>query len=158
MKRELQEEDKTHWSMSSVSQALVYYKLKSHRNIKIHTFLLPVSFVLIHDGGLRCLCVFCHCLMPIIENLSAISSSAYCLTSIKTRIMDPISHMDEDIPPKDEPLSYADDVPYDAQMSDTTEQEQSISLKKRIGNRIYLIEDSMSKKVRSAFFNSRPDN
>ena len=72
--------------------------------------------------------------------------------------MDPISHMDEDIPPKDEPLSYADDVPYDAQMSDTTEQEQSISLKKRIGNRIYLIEDSMSKKVRSAFFNSRPDN
>jgi hypothetical protein len=67
--------------------------------------------------------------------------------------MDPVSHMDEDIPPENEHLSYADDVPYEAQMSDTVEQETSVSLKKRIGNRIYPIEDSMSKKVCTAFFN-----
>lgn len=57
--------------------------------------------------------------------------------------------MDEDIPPANDSLSYADDVPYETQLPDLMEQETAASLKKRIGNRIYLLEDSLSKKVRT---------
>lgn len=55
--------------------------------------------------------------------------------------------MDEDTPSMNDSLSYAEDVPYEAQLSDPTGQESNVSLKKRIGQRIYLLEDTMSKKV-----------
>lgn len=59
--------------------------------------------------------------------------------------------MDEDFTSMNDSLSYAEDVPYEAQLSDPTEQEGTVSLKKRIGQRIYLLEDSMAKKVSAKF-------
>jgi hypothetical protein len=55
--------------------------------------------------------------------------------------------MDEDFPSAADPLSYAVDVPYEAQLSKPMETERMASLDNRIGKRIYLLEDSISRKV-----------
>lgn len=56
--------------------------------------------------------------------------------------------MDEEVALAD-PLSYADDVPYENQLDFETTTAKSDGLKERIGNRIYLIEDALTKKVLS---------
>lgn len=55
--------------------------------------------------------------------------------------------MDEEVAFAD-PLSYAEDIPYESQVDLVATTAKSDRLKERIGNRIYLIEDALTKKRR----------